>query len=184
MSVVYLSMLPFCFEILDHLYSHYSELFFRLTTYFLILCLVLWVFTIFPHLLHISLAFHFVYFTMFGVSTLQFRRSYFLLIGESAPCGWGWTSALWRIPGWEELCLPVFRWMELNLVSLKDSIISNSVFWVVCGFGMALGSISANRQDYFPVLLKDWHGVSGIAGLWVGLGLSVELEAFGRALTY
>ena len=172
MSVVYLSMLPFCFEILDHLYSHYSELFFRLTTYFLLLCLVLWVFTMFPHLLHISLAFHFVYFTMFGVSTLQFRRSYFLLIGESAPCGWGWTSALWRIPGWEELCLPVFRWMELNLVSLKDSIISNSVFWVVCGFGMALGSISANRQDYFPVLLKDWHGVSeywsllALSGAW------------------
>ena len=62
--------------------------------------------------------------------------------------------------------------MELNLVSLKDSIISNSVFWVVCGFGMALGSISANRQDYFPVLLKDWHGVSeywsllALSGAW------------------
>ena len=66
---------------------------------------------------------------------------------------------------WLKGFVPVFSLMELDLVSLKDSIISNSVFGGVYGLGMILGSISANRQDYFPVLLKDWHGVSGIAGL-------------------
>ena len=36
----------------------------------------------------------------------------------------------------------VFWGIELNLVFLKDSVISCSVFWGVCGLGMALGSLS------------------------------------------
>ena len=129
MSVVYLSMLPFCFEILDHVYSHYSELLFRLTIYFLLLCLVLWVFTMFPHCC-IFLSFSFVYFTMFGVSILQFGRSYFLLIGESAPVGgvesvpcegflvggnyvclcsggWSWILSLWKAVPFPIVCFGV-----------------------------------------------------------------------------
>ena len=62
---------------------------------------------------------------------------------------------------WFRGLMPVFWWIELDLVPLKGSSRSNSVFSGIYGLGMALGSISANRQDYFPVLLKDWHGVSG-----------------------
>lgn len=37
---------------------------------------------------------------------------------------------------------------------------NNSVFWAVCGLGMALGSLSANEQACFPVLLKIWSEIS------------------------
>ena len=50
--------------------------------------------------------------------------------------------------------------MKLDFFSLKDSAIFSSVFWGVYGFGMALGSLSANMQCYVPVLLKDWRGAS------------------------
>ena len=54
----------------------------------------------------------------------------------------------------------MFLWMELHLVSLKDSAMSNSEFWSVYGFGTALGSLSANVQCNVSVLLKDRHGRS------------------------
>ena len=41
----------------------------------------------FLYLLNISLPFHFVYFTVFGVSCLQAERSSFLLTVESCPMG-------------------------------------------------------------------------------------------------
>lgn len=50
---------------------------------------------------------------------------------------------------------------------------------------MAFGSFSANGQGWVTVLLKIWHETSALelVGLWVGLGLSVEMEPFGRALS-
>ena len=42
--------------------------------------------------------------------------------------------------------MPVFWWMELDLVSLRGSAESSSVFWGVYGLGIALGSLSANGQ--------------------------------------
>ena len=54
----------------------------------------------------------------------------------------------------------MFLWMELHLVSLKGSAMSNSEFWSVYGFGTALGSLPANVQCNVPVLLKDRHGRS------------------------
>lgn len=42
--------------------------------------------------------------------------------------------------------MPVFWWRELDLVSLKISATSSSVFWSVCGLVMALGSLSAKGQ--------------------------------------
>lgn len=50
---------------------------------------------------------------------------------------------------------------------------------------MALGSLSANSQGCVPIFLKFWHKVSGIGPCcpWVVLGLSAEMEAFGRVLT-
>ena len=37
----YLSVPPVSFKVLKHFYNHYSEIFFRQTTYFLFICLVL-----------------------------------------------------------------------------------------------------------------------------------------------
>ena len=45
---------------------------------------------------------------------------------------------------------------------------SSSVFCGVYGFGMALGSPSANVQGCVPVLLKNYHGASA-TGTWRGL---------------
>ena len=46
--------------------------------------------------------------------------------------------------------------MELDLVSLKGSAMSSSMFWGLYRFGMALGSLSANGQGCVPVLLQVW----------------------------
>ena len=57
--------------------------------------------------------------------------------------------------------VPIFWWIKLNFISLKDSAMSSSVFCSVYEFGMASGSLSARVQSYAPILLKDWHGASG-----------------------
>ena len=42
---------------------------------------------------------------MLGVPFLQAGRSWFLLIVESVPSRWSWTSGLSRFPGWGNLYL-------------------------------------------------------------------------------
>ena len=83
--------------------------------------------------------------------------------------------------------VPVFWWMDLGLVSLKGSVMSNSVFWGTYRFGMALGSLSIWGQFCVPILLNVWQEASSTGACWplgvgVGLGLSVEMEASGRGL--
>ena len=56
--------------------------------------------------------------------------------------------------------VPVFWSTELNLVSLKGSVVSSSKFWGVSGFGMALGKLSANEQCCVSFLLKNCDGAS------------------------
>ena len=68
----------------------------------------------------------------------------------------------WFLKIWLVGFLPVFWWMELDLVSLKGSAVSNSVFWGAYEFGMALSSLAANVQCCGSVSLKYWHGASGI----------------------
>ena len=62
---------------------------------------------------------------------------------------------------------------------------SRGVFWGVCELSMTLGSLSANGWGCVPVLLVAWHGHPALelTGHWVVLGLSVETEIYGRALT-
>ena len=43
--------------------------------------------------------------------------------------------------------VPIFWWMELDLVFLNDSVMSRSVFWGMYGFVMALDSLPANMHD-------------------------------------
>ena len=57
--------------------------------------------------------------------------------------------------------------MGLDFFSLKESAIFSSVFWGVYGFGMDLGSLSANIQCYVPVLLKGWLEASGTEAYWL-----------------
>ena len=49
----------------------------------------------------------------------------------------------------------MFWWVELDLFSLESNEVSSSEFWGVCGFGMALGSLSFNVQGCVSVLLKN-----------------------------
>ena len=56
--------------------------------------------------------------------------------------------------------VPIFWWIKLDFISLKDSAMSSSVFCSVYELGMASGSLSASVQSCAPILLKDWHGAS------------------------
>ena len=60
----------------------------------------------------------------------------------------------------------------------------SSVILDVGGLGMVFGSLSANGKSCISVLLMLWHEMlgTGFSGIQVGLGLSVGVEAFGRAL--
>ena len=75
----------------------------------------------------------------------------------------------------------VFWWMELDLVSLKGNARPSSLFWV-SWFGMSLGTLSANGQ--VKALIDMKHLPLDLAGLWMGLGVSVEMEAFENTFTY
>ena len=57
--------------------------------------------------------------------------------------------------------VPLFWSTELDIVSLKGSVMSSSKFWGVSGFGMAFGRLSANEQCCVSVLLKKCDGASG-----------------------
>ena len=56
---------------------------------------------------------------------------------------------------WLGELVSVFWWVELNLFSLEFNEVSNSEFWGVYGFGMALGSLSFNAQGCVPAWLEN-----------------------------
>ena len=59
-------------------------------------------------------------------------------------------------------CFYDLFWLtEMDLLSLKGSTVSSSIFWGVYGLDMAFGSLSASVQCCVSVLLKDYVGVSG-----------------------
>ena len=62
--------------------------------------------------------------------------------------------------------MPVFLWIELDFVSLKDSAISSSVLWGVYALGMTLCSFSADGQGCFSVLLMVWHEAFSTGDFW------------------
>ena len=80
--------------------------------------------------------------------------------------------------------MPVFCWVRLDLVLLVGRAVAGGVFWGVCELIMTLGSLSAVEWGCVPVLLVVWHGRPALelAGCWMELGLSVEMEISGRAL--
>ena len=56
---------------------------------------------------------------------------------------------------WLGKLVSVFWWVELDFFSLECSEVSNSEFWVVCVFGMALSSLSFNAQGCVSALLEN-----------------------------
>ena len=137
------------------------------------------------HLLHVSWSFHFVQVTVFGVSFLQIGRWQFCLILESAPLWIGLRQCLVNV-SWLGGLVPIFWWIKLDFISLKDSAMSSSVFCSVYELGMASGSLSASVQSCAPILLRIGMGhlTMKLSSLWVWFGPSVDTESFGRTLTY
>ena len=56
---------------------------------------------------------------------------------------------------WLGKIVSIFWWAELDLFFLECNEVSNSQFWGVYGFGMALGSLSFNVLCCVPVLLEN-----------------------------
>ena len=76
--------------------------------------------------------------------------------------------------------------MELDLISLEGSAVSSREFWGICGFAVALGSLSVNVQDCVLFCWRISLGCLALepAGSWVELRLSVGMERLGWALMY
>ena len=53
----------------------------------------------FLYLMGISMPFHLVYISVFGVAFPYSVSLWFLFIVEVAHCGWGWMGGLSRFPG-------------------------------------------------------------------------------------
>ena len=77
---------------------------------------------------------------------------------------------------WLDWFLIVFFLIQLDRILLKGNVMSSGMFWVVCGFSMALSSLSANVQGCAPVLLKDCHGTSCTEAFWLKWGLVLVLS--------
>ena len=56
--------------------------------------------------------------------------------------------------------MPLFLWVEVDLVPLKGKATSSGVFWGVCELGMTLGHLSDTGSVCGPVLLVVWCEVS------------------------
>ena len=72
--------------------------------------------------------------------------------------------------------------MDVDLVYLKGTAMSSSVFWSVYGFGVALGILFANVHGVvlFCRRIGIGHSALELSAFLVGLGFSVEMEAFKR----
>ena len=70
--------------------------------------------------------------------------------------------------------------MELELFSLKCNDVSSDEFWGVCGFGMALDSLSFNAQGCVPAFLENKHGMSCCGTCWLlgGVWFQCRCEGF------
>ena len=182
MSLVYLSVSPFCFQdFVSSLLSSF-EFFFRWTLYFFIFGLVWWYFSysstcwVFPCL-----------FILFGVLCLQsafcrLEDHSSSLIVECAPCGLGWPSDLWRFPGWGNLCLFPGEWSWiLSLWRAMQCLVVS--LWVWYTFGQPFFFLM-----FSVMFLLCWRISVGclaleVAGFWVELALSVVWRFWGRPLS-
>ena len=96
-------------------------------------------------------------FRLLGVPFLQAESLYFLLFVKSTPCGWvGPVACQVFLVGQNCVCVLVGGARSLSFFFfLECNEVSNSVFWGVYEFGMALGSLSFNVLHCVPVLLEN-----------------------------
>ena len=75
--------------------------------------------------------------------------------------------------------MPVFWWVELDIVPLMGRAVSGGVFWDVCELSTTLGSLSVDGWVCVPVLLVVWHeAFSTGACRQLGVaGLGFEMES-------
>ena len=133
------------------------------------------------HQLDVSLAFHFVYFTVFGVSFLQAGRLHFLLILESASPGWGWTNAM---PCASFLVCGICACVLVD--GARSCVLWRAVLCPVVCFGVSIGFVWlwAACLLMCKVVLFCWrigvgHSALELASFWVGHCLSVERRLLG-----
>ena len=132
------------------------------------------------HLYLIMEPFHFVLISVSAVPFLQVGSSWFFLIVESAPCGWGWTNGLSRFPGWRTcVCVLVggsgSLWSAMNCPVLS--------LWVWHGF------CASHLLMFRVVFLFCWR-ISLVClaldldGPWVELSLVLSWRPLEGALAY
>ena len=90
------------------------------------------------------------------------------------PHEWGWTSATCRLPGWEDLCLLLVTGVG-PCCSEGQCHMGSAWLWAAC-------LLTGRAVFLFYWWFGVWHLALGLAGLWLGLGLSVEMTAFERVL--
>ena len=91
---------------------------------------------------------------MFAVAFLYDGSLWLLFIVEVPSFWFGLDKWLVKI-SWLGKLVSVFWWVKLNLFSLEFNEVSNSEFWGVYGFGMALGSLSFNAHGCVPAFLEN-----------------------------
>ena len=62
--------------------------------------------------------------------------------------------------------MPLFWWVQLDLVFVVGRAVSGGVFWHVCQLSMILGTLSAHGCGFVLVLLVVWHGASSTGACW------------------
>ena len=117
-----------------------------------------------------------------GISPVPIPAGYFSAFFSCLYCWvWGGLSVFWQfvVPlycggsslwvglgrwlvkvSWLGKLVSVFWWVELDFFSLECNEVSSSEFGGVSRFGVTLGSLYTEAQDYVPVLLEDLHAMS------------------------
>ena len=97
---------------------------------------------------------------------------------DSAPCGCGWTSAQWWLPGWGDLCL--CSGLELYLISLKAAPCQVVGFEVsMCSVWLWAACLLMCKVVLFCWRIGVGHSALELASFWVGRCLSVERRLLG-----
>ena len=137
-------------EILDHLYYHCSEFFFRQIAYLHFTQLFFQGFILFLHLKHIYLPSHFV--CLFCVCGLCSSGCIIVVPLASGVCPLGWVKLTQGLVHafWQEGLLPAHWWVEVSLVPLVGRAVSRGVFRCGCGFRTTLSSLSADAWGCVP----------------------------------
>ena len=102
------------------------------------------------HLLNISLPFH-----LFRSLCLLWPSSRLEVRGSSYLCSLLPVDGVGPVACQGFLVRGACVCVLVDLFSLKCNDVSSGEFWGVCGFGMALDSLSFNAQGYVPVLLEN-----------------------------